>query len=274
MLALEALFEAGVDPAETMLSLPENLARLYGGSLHLAPRTLFANFVQSIDGVVKIRGEPSAASMISGGAEADHFVMALLRACADAVLIGAGTLRDAPGHRWTPEGICPELASSFADLRRRLGLPPEPALAVVTAGAAIDPGHRALRAGALILTTSGGAARLGPVLPLTCEIEVLGDGQRLDVARIPPALRARGWQRILSEAGPEVTGQLLAHGLLDELFVTQSPVLSGGTGNEREGLAGGRVVPGGLDAPAGLRSLRRHGSHLFLRYRLSGLPRG
>lgn len=274
MLALEALFESGVDPAETMLSLPEDLARLYGGSLPLAPRTLFANFVQSIDGVVKIRGEPSAASMISGDAEADRFVMALLRACADAVFIGAGTLRDAPGHRWTPEGIYPTLAPSFAALRRRIGLTGEPRLVVLTAGGAIDPGHRALRAGALILTTASAAVRLGPVLPPSCELVVLGDGPLVDVALVPPALRARGWERVLSEAGPDVTGQLLGRGLVDELFVTQSPVLSGGTRDEREGLAGRRVVSGGLDAPAGLRSLRRHGSYLFLRYRLNRLPGG
>ena len=42
-------------------------------------------------------------------------------AFADAVLLGAGTLRSTPAHHWTPEHIYPDLASSFAELRQSLG---------------------------------------------------------------------------------------------------------------------------------------------------------
>src|SRR5205814_8393664 len=63
----------------------------YGGN----PRWtgVAANFVESLDGVVALpeaRGE--SGGVVSGGSEADRFIMGLLRACADAVLIGAGTL--------------------------------------------------------------------------------------------------------------------------------------------------------------------------------------
>jgi len=46
--------------------------------------------------------------------------MGLLRACADAVLLGVGTLRATPGHQWTPEHIYPDRAESFAELRNDL----------------------------------------------------------------------------------------------------------------------------------------------------------
>ena len=56
-----------------------------------------------MDGVTALGPEyPSSGSAISGHDPADRFVMGLLRACADVVLIGAGTLRATPGHLWTP----------------------------------------------------------------------------------------------------------------------------------------------------------------------------
>ena len=100
--------------------LPADLQTLYGGPLRFAPGVLYGNFVASIDGVVAIRSIRSPGSLIGAHSVGDRFVMGLLRACADAVLIGAGTLRDVSRHRWTPAGICPELAASYGELRRRL----------------------------------------------------------------------------------------------------------------------------------------------------------
>ena len=44
----------------------------------------------------------ASGSRISGHELADRFVMGGLRACAEVVLMGAGTLRATPGYRWTP----------------------------------------------------------------------------------------------------------------------------------------------------------------------------
>jgi len=82
---------------------------------------IYANFVSSIDGVVTLGANPSAGSVISGKSAADRFVMGLLRACADAVVLGAGTLRATPGHLWTPAHVYPALATEFTALRSALG---------------------------------------------------------------------------------------------------------------------------------------------------------
>ncbi|HYU63230.1 MAG TPA: dihydrofolate reductase family protein, partial [Verrucomicrobiae bacterium] len=55
---------------------------------------VYANFVSSIDGIVALEaGTAPSGGIISGRNEADRFVMGLLRAFADAVLVGAGTVR-------------------------------------------------------------------------------------------------------------------------------------------------------------------------------------
>jgi len=98
-------------------------------------------------------------------------------------------------------------------------------------------------------------------------VQSLADAGPLDIRAVLGAVRSAGFGDVLSEAGPTMTGQLLAQGLLDELFLTVSPVLIGGGWSSRPGMAGGtRLLPTG--APWGeLVSSRRHGSHLFLRYR-------
>ena len=63
--------------------MPAELEKIYG-RLGLAAREVYANFVESIDGVVALGAKPSAGSAISGRNQADRFVMGLLRAFADA----------------------------------------------------------------------------------------------------------------------------------------------------------------------------------------------
>ena len=84
--------------------LPAELQRLYGGELGLPERCVFANFVSTIDGVVAIPSLRRSNRLISEDSEADRFVMALLRACADVVLVGSGTLIGSPTARWQAEG--------------------------------------------------------------------------------------------------------------------------------------------------------------------------
>ena len=49
---------------------------------------------------------------LRGSCDADRFVMGLLRALADALMIGAGTLRADRGHRWTAGSIDREVAAN------------------------------------------------------------------------------------------------------------------------------------------------------------------
>ena len=222
--ALEVLFDSqGGEPVAE-----------YGGD----PRWsgVAVNFVESLDGVVALPdagGE--SGGVVSGGSRADRFVMGLLRSCADAVLIGAGTLRAAPRDLWFADSIFPEAASLYA---RVGGL--RPPLYVVSGSGSVDPAHPALQHGGVLLT--------GKLLPR----EIL---QRV---------RDGGHSRILCEGGPGLFGELAAAGLVDEIFLTLSPRLFGRfAGDGRKALAEARDLRG---LPLRLSSLRRSDSHLFLRY--------
>lgn len=262
---LERLFERDGLPR---FELPRELAALYGGDFGLARPRVYANFVASIDGVVALPGDGESGRVVSGDSEADRFVMGLLRAVADAVLVGAGTFRKAEGDLWHADAIYPAAGSLFADLRRQLGLRPQPLFVVATASGAIDVAQPALR-DALILTSVAGAERLRGALPAGARvraIEAQPDQQPMAGRALIELLRAEGLGAILTEGGPSLVGELLAGGLVDELFVTTSPRLFGRwPGDERKSLVAGRDLGGrALD----LASVRRHGSHLFLRYTL------
>ena len=258
----EVLFEVDGLPE---YALPVDLKHLYG-RLGFADRVVYANFVSSIDGVVTLGAKPSAGSVISGKEASDRFVMGLLRACADAVVLGAGTLRATPGHLWTPANVYPALATEFTALRSALGRSAEPSLVVLTGSGELDFSHPALVRGACVITTNPGAKKIGSRLPPSCELLVMGKGKRLDLGKVVAELRERGLQVLLSEAGPHVTGQLVGEGLLDEVFLTVSPVLAGRGKEKRLGMVEGIELLPDKGAWSKLLSARQHGDYLFLRY--------
>jgi riboflavin biosynthesis pyrimidine reductase len=255
---LQLLYEKEGLPS---FDLPAPLRDCYGGGFGLPELCVYANFVASVDGVVALRTKQESGHLISGGNEADRFVMGLLRACADAVLLGAGTFRKAGGHLWHAEKIHPAGAPFFAELRRTLGLRPYPPLVLVTATGEIDPSEPALR-DAIVVTTPAGEARLRGTLPATARVE----SGPIRLGALLEKLRAEGYRRILTEGGPTFASQLAAEGLLDELFLTHSPKLFG-----RMPADGRKALVDGVDLAGRqveLLGVRRHASFLFLRYTL------
>lgn len=249
--------------------IPAELAALYGGSLGFREPSLFANFVSSLDGVVAIPGEPQSSHLIAGASEADRFVMGLLRACADAVLVGAGTLRTSPRSRWTAEAAYPPAAELYAELRRQRGRPPEPTLAVLSGSGAVACEHPGLSKRSLVLTSDHGAARLGRSLPRSATIVPIGCTPALRVAEAVKLLRAGGHELILCEGGPTVFASLLEDALVDELFLTISPLLAGRVPERpRPGLLQNAEFLPTRNIEGRLLSLRRSQSHLFARYAL------
>ncbi len=260
---LEVLFEAPGLPA---FELPAELASVYGGSLGFEEPRVFANFVSTLDGVVAIPSLPSSNKIVAGGSAADRLLLGLLRACCDVLVIGSGTMAASPRSIWTAEQGYPPAAAAFAELRQRRGRPPEPEVAVISGSGRIDPDHPAFAAGAIVLTTDAGAARLSGRLP---DDAIVALGETVDPARAVAALRERGHRLILSEGGPHAIAPFLQAGLVDELFLTISPLLAGRLdGDDRLALVeGADLVPGGPLA-ARLTGVRRDGGHLFLRYEL------
>ncbi len=239
MEALQSLFDT---PSAEAVELPlgPGLRELYGGGLALRETCVYSNFVSSLDGVVAMKGASSGPA-ISGHSEGDRFLMGLLRACADCVLIGAQTFRDDAGHLWTPGYIYTPAAADFAELRTALQLPDTPQL--------------------VVLSQSGDVDRDQPAQPLVLE------GQR-SVGSVLEELRAHGWRRVLCEGGPRLIGELLRESLLDEMFLTLSPVLAGRDRESRPGMVGGVELLPERGQWGRLASAHRQGSHLFLRYDL------
>jgi riboflavin biosynthesis pyrimidine reductase len=244
--------------------LPEELRERYGGGLGFDGPCVYANFVETLDGVVAIPGLEQSNALVADWSDDDKFLMGLLRAFADVVLIGSGTLRASPNGRWRPEGVYPEAKAAFVELRARLGKPERPAVAVLTTGASLDVGHPVLADGAVVLTTVRGAAKLEGAVP---EIVAVNDGDLVDLRAALDVLRARGHSLVLVEAGPTTFGELLAGRSVDQLFLTLSPVLAGRLApGRRLGLVEGvELLPATRIAPR-LLSLRKSGDHLFARY--------
>jgi riboflavin biosynthesis pyrimidine reductase len=276
---LELLHEAPGLPA---LALPARLAEVYGGSFGFRSPVVYGNLVSTIDGITALDGETTPA-VVADRSTADRFVMGLLRASAEAILVGASTLRAEPRHLWLPEKVCPAGAAGFAELRATLGLPERPRLVVVTASGDLDPALPALAAGATVLTTKEGARHLrsaaaGASSPPPLTVRALSAGPLLDGSLIVAAMREEGLRTVLTEGGPHLIGTLLEARRLDELFLTVSPLFAGdrfvpGRRGVVEGAHFGSKGPG---ISAGLRradllSVRRHGSHLFLRYALASV---
>ena len=258
---LEALFETARPPH---LELPDELEAAYGGPFHLPEQVVYANFVSSIDGVAAIAGVEMSSAAISGGAPSDRFVMALLRAVADVVVVGSGTLRE-HGGPWTAERAFPDAADAFRRARAALSPDEAPTLVVVTASGDLPPDHPALET-AVVITTTSGARAIAHAKIRCADVIDLGDHDQVGAGDAIGRLRERGHRRILTEGGPKLMGSMLEASAVEQLFLTISPKLIGGA-SDRAPLTNGTDL---LDRTSGatLLSLRRAENHLFLRYEL------
>ena len=264
---LETLFDR--TSGET-LPLPAGLEELYGGPLRLPARAVFANFVSTIDGIVSfdVPGQDQA-KQVSRGYPGDRFMLALLRAVADAVVVGAGTLRKERDSIWTAERAFPKEANSFAALRAALGRPSRPLTIIVTATGDVDLAAPVFVDGGpvIIATTRPGAARLGKT-PAHVQVRVVADEAPLrstDLVRL--AIAESGGSRILTEGGPNLFGAFLEEHAVDELFLTIAPQVAGRSREARRtGLVEGAAFLPDRAPRATLRSLKRSEDYLFTRF--------
>ncbi|HEV8564796.1 MAG TPA: dihydrofolate reductase family protein [Actinomycetota bacterium] len=260
----QTLFEASGLPR---WDLPGGLEQTYGG-FGLAAPVVYGNFVASLDGIVAIPGVGRSSALISGSNPADRFVVGLLRAAADAIVIGAGTFRAHDGP-WTAENAYPDATEHFVDLRRRQSMGPHPTLVVVTASGNVGDSRSKLQ-GTIVVTTSGGAHTIGEAPAGIAEVVELSATGSIDVREVIRSLSERGYRRILMEGGPTLMGESLKARIVNELFLTVSPVIAGGgEGQPRPTLAAGVDVLPAAPLSGRLLSVRQSDAYLFLRYSLA-----
>jgi riboflavin biosynthesis pyrimidine reductase len=260
-----------------LLPLPPNLTRLYGNLCMPVPRSglqVFSNFVATLDGIVSLQVQGhSSGGDISGFNVQDRMVMGLLRAVADVIIVGSGTFGADSRHVWTPEAICPELASDYNRLRAALAKTSAPLNVIVSASGNIDMGlplFIAGRAPVLIVTTQLGERRLAKQAPPdSVDIRPIGRGR----ARIAPqaildeVTRANRGKRILIEGGPRLLGAFYQERLVGEQFLTLAPQIAGrGENDARLSLVVGKTFAPHDPLWGTLTDVRRGNSHLFLRY--------
>jgi riboflavin biosynthesis pyrimidine reductase len=245
---------------------------------------VIANFVSTLDGVVSygIPGE-SGGGEISGFDQADRFLMGLLRASADAVMIGSGTLHEtSPKHVWTAEAVNREAKALYDDFRQNvLRKPALPLNVVVSGSGAVDlergifhkPGLQTV-----VITTEAGALRLAgasvrtPSSPRVCAIgQDCTANIRISADAILHLLyREFGVRLLLTEGGPTLLGSLLEKKLMDELFLTIAPQIAGRSAlDQRIGVVQGAEFRPETAPWMYLLSAKSAGSHLYLRYQMT-----
>jgi riboflavin-specific deaminase-like protein len=211
---------------------------------------LFTNFALTVDGHATIEGRSGPI-----GSDADTALLMGLRERADAVLVGAGTIRTEGYGRLLPR----------IDRRRRReerGLPPDPLAVIVSGGLELpwDAGLFSSGAGEVLIFTTSDHEPPETATP----VRVVRHADEVDLRAMLAELRSAGIRALLSEGGPRLHGELLELGLVDELFVTIGPTVAGGEG---PGLAEGLWSRHDGD-PIGLELswLLREGDELFARW--------
>ena len=208
------------------------------------------NVVSSLDGRAAIGGKSSRI-----GSATDRQAMRTLRSKAEAVMIGAGTLRaerlslglDEPTEELQPLAIV-ATQSGDVPLEQNLILGERQNLLIITAQEPPEylRGQLGDRARVVrVPANSSGAVDLGAALIiLKCEYAV---------------------ELLLVEGGPSLNHALVSANLADELFLTLAPKLLGGTAGKSSALLNGPAL-----GPKHINLLSAHlaGDELFLRYAL------
>jgi riboflavin-specific deaminase-like protein len=193
--------------------------------------------------------------------ENDRRHMDRLRASADAILVGAQTLRaDNPAlHIRTDDA---------RSLRRSLGKPSGLLRVLVTASGRLEPSSRFFDdtddgAGRIVATVDELPAERLAELGGRAEIWKIGRDS-VDLSELLSRLAERGVERLLVEGGAELNWALLRDDLVDELHVTIAPVLLGG--RDAPTIVGGPGLSMKTKRQLVLADVRREGDELFCRY--------
>lgn len=215
---------------------------------------VIASAAVSLDGYIDDVG--AARLMLSDDEDLDR--VDEVRAWADALLVGAGTLR----------ADDPRLLVRSAERRAArvaVGRPASPAKVTLTRCGKVDPGARFFTAGETeryVYTCDRTVPRVAAALGSVAT--VVGAGDPLDVHRLLADLHDRGVERLMVEGGGAVHTLFLSAGVVDELHVVYAPFFVGQSGAPRFVNAG--VFPQGPGNRMRLGKSRQIGDLMFLQY--------
>lgn len=208
------------------------------------------NFISSLDGAATSDGRSAGL-----GDDADHRVFDLLRRPADAVLVGAGTVR-AEGY------AAMRLGEEAVAWRIAHGLAPHPVFVLVTRSLALDPASPiftdALVRPIIYTVAAAPSSRRLPLMEVADVVDA--GGSELDPLQVRRDLAARGLNHVQGEGGPSLFGTFVTAGAVDELCLTMAPKVVAGDA--------GRIAHSNNPAVTAmtLESVLRAGDELFLRY--------
>lgn len=189
-----------------------------------------------------------------------------VRATCDAILVGAGTVREDDPKL---------LIRSEARQRRRTarGMPAQLTKVTITAGGDIDPQARFFTAGdapKLVYARTPVAGELAERLKGAGE--VIDAGDPLGVRAMLADLSRRGVRRLMVEGGGGMHTVFLTEGLADELQLVVAPFFVGDPSAPRFVHPG--VFPQSPDHPMRLEEVTRIGNLVLLRYLLKDAKEG
>jgi 5-amino-6-(5-phosphoribosylamino)uracil reductase len=219
----------------------------------------------SLDGCLD--GTGADRLVLSGAADLDR--VDAERAAADAILVGAGTIR-----RDDPR-LLVRSARRQAERRAR-GRPPQPAGVTVTASGHLDPAARFFTRDAGVGSAADGGtpqrivyAATSVLSKLTDQLEglaeVIDGGDRPQLTAILADLAGRGVHRLMVEGGASLGTQFLTGGLVDELQLVIAPFFVGDPAAPR--FAGPGHYPASPGRPLHLVEAGPVGEVVLLRYR-------
>ena len=174
------------------------------------------NMVATVDGRASVAGRTAPISSV-----ADRQLFHALRTAADAVMLGAGTLRAERYGRLVRD-------PHRREQRIAAGLAADPLAIVVSASLDLpaDLPLLADRHSRVVVITSAE----GSIAGCAARVEYLRSAP-VDLGSALAALRREHAVRsILCEGGPSLNASLFAQGLVDELFLTTVPKLAGRSG--------------------------------------------
>lgn len=231
----------------------ERSARAFVASLGLRTRdVVVADMVATVDGRASVSGRS-----VGLGNDADRALLRELRAEADAVLVGTGTL--------AAERYANLLDDEARERRLAEGRPAHPVVATISRRLDLPVGDAPIFSEPGVPISAFAEAGAEPAQPpaVAAQLEVVALPAPITMRAVLDALRRRGVHGVLCEGGPSLLRRLVAEGLLDDLCLTVSPLLVAG---EAASILEGDALP--EPARLTLRDVHRAGDHLFLHYGL------